>query len=58
MSGRDIEVGLLPDVFPVVSAEVAAVPWPLLAIDVSAPHAVFEREDAPLVVWFVGVYGQ
>ena len=44
MSGRDIEVGLmelsqdvLPDVFPVLSAEVAAVPWPLPAVDVSVP---------------------
>ena len=50
MSGRDTEVGLLPDVFPVVSAEVAAVPWPLPAVDVFVPEAIFEREAAPLVV--------
>ena len=57
MSGRDIEVGLtelsqdaLPDVFPVVSAEVAAVSWPLPAVDVSVPQAIFEREATPLVV--------
>ena len=41
---------VLPDVFPVVSAEVAAVPWPLPAVDLSVPQAIFEREAAPLVV--------
>ena len=57
MSGRDIDVGLtelshdvLRDVFPVVSGEVAVVPWPLPAVDVSVPQAIFEREAAPLVV--------
>ena len=56
MSGRDMEVGLtelsqdvLPDVFLVVSAEVAAVPCPLPAVDVSVPQAIFEREAGPLV---------
>ena len=41
---------VLPDMFPVVSAEVAAVTWPLPAVDVSVPQAIFEREAAPLVV--------
>ena len=36
--------------FPVVSAEVATVTWPLSAVDVSVPQAIFEREATPLVV--------
>ena len=59
MSGRDIEVGLteltqdihvLPDVFPVVSAGEAAVPWPLSAVDESVPQVVLRKEAAPVVV--------
>ena len=59
MSRRDIEVGLteltqdihvLPDVFPVVSAGEAAVPWPLPAVDELVPQAVLRKEAAPVVV--------
>ena len=59
MSGRDIEVGsteltrnihVLSDVFPVVSAGEAAVPWPLPAVYESVPHVVLWKEAAPVVV--------
>ena len=59
ISGRDIEVGLteltqdihvLPDVFPVVSAGEAAVPWPLPAVDELVPQVVLRKETAPVVV--------
>ena len=36
----ELTQAVLPDVFPVASADVAAVPWPLPAVDVSVPQAI------------------
>ena len=46
----DLTQDVLPDVFPVVSAGEAAVPWPLPAVDESVPQAIFKKEAAPMVV--------
>ena len=46
----ELSQDVLPDVFPVVSAEVAAVPWPVPAVDVYVSQAILNREAAPLVV--------
>ena len=58
-SGRDIEVGLteltrdiqvLPDMFPVMFDETAAVPMPLPMVVETGPQDDIRRETAPAVV--------